>query len=413
MEAYLSDKEDPNSPLLVPQKISYRVSESPPPFLTEILSPLPFPPDIDTEDEDIEESAGPSSRSQIPWIAQREEGPSRSLSYRLTEGFVTASSQSVPDSDDHMSPSQQEPRPRPSVPESPFLRGNRQLQRKWDLPMILKGVEICACPDSGAEKNIILEETAIAIGLKDEIDDSNSELFTIANGKQIKSAGRVFVECAFARDPNVIKICVFHVFTRLVVPLIMGAGFLRETETLSLYRNRLQERPWIASLPMRVMHIDGSKERFKCYIDGNEVLANADTGSEMDLVSRNYALESRHNIKKLESDTEVQFADGSIALLAGQIFSRFKTCEREPWSTKWFYVLENLTCDVLLGVETLDENDAFNLDTSTVTTQQDSSGLDLNTIFWAKSVERKLADVLNLGNKATSQKRGNSASEYH
>jgi hypothetical protein len=37
----------------------------------------------------------------------------------------------------------------------------------------------------------------------------------------------------------------------------------------------------------------------------------------------------------------------------------------------------------------------------------------LNTIFWAKSGERKLADVLNLGKKATSQKRGNSASEYH
>jgi hypothetical protein len=279
--------------------------------------------------------------------------------------------------------------------------------------MILKEIEICACPDSGAEKNFMLEETAIALGLKDEIDNSNSELFTIANGKQIKSAGRVSVECAFARDSNVVKTCVFHVFTRLVVPLIMGAGFLRETETLSLYRNRLQERPWIASLPLRVMHIDGAKERFKCYIDGNEVLANADTGSEMDLMSRNYALESRHNIKKLEFDTEVQFADGSIALLAGQIFSQFRTCERDPWSTKWFYVLENLTCDVLLGEETLDENDAFNLDTSTVTTQQDSSGLDLNTIFWAKSVERRLADVLNLGNKATSQKRGNSASEYH
>ncbi|KAH0559027.1 hypothetical protein GP486_004365 [Trichoglossum hirsutum] len=269
----------------------------------------------------------------------------------------------------------------------------RGRQRKWDLPMLLRGSEVIACPDSGAEANFMSRETATSLGLNSEVDEEYSEVFVLGNGKPIASVGRVVIECSFARDPKENNTCLFHIFRVLVVPLIMGAKFLRETETFTRYKSRLQERAWSANLPLQVMHINGAKERFNCFLDSRLVFANADTGSEMDLMSKTYAesLVGRP-IKPLESDTEVQFADGSTAKLVGQIPSRFSLHESSSWTMKWFYVLAGLSCDVLLGDETLEDIDAFNLESSICLGEDDDSLSGLNIILWLKRPERLLAN---------------------
>lgn len=272
--------------------------------------------------------------------------------------------------------------------------------------MLLNGREVAACPDSGSSANIILEDTVQLLGLQEEADTAYSECFTLGNGKLVESIGRVSVECRFARDPSMVMTCVFHVFSKLIVPLIMGAGFLRETATLTNHRDRLRERSLDAGLPLKVMHINGTKEHFRCYINSKERLAAADTGSEMDLVSGRFARQSPYREMTLEKKAEIQFADGSIELVSTQVFSQFTPHVDLKWSPKWFYVLDGLSCDVLLGEQTLEQLRAFDDATSGVVTQQDAFGFALNIISWLRAPEEKASNLFRSFSKLLGRKRG-------
>ena len=72
---------------------------------------------------------------------------------------------------------------------------------------------------------------------------------------------------------------------------------------------------------------------------------------------------------------------------------------------KWFYVLEDLPCDVLLGEETLENLAAFNLETSTVDTEIDLYGCELMQIFGARDLKKKMANLHNLVSNNTRGKR--------
>ncbi len=83
----------------------------------------------------------------------------------------------------------------------------------------------------------------------------------------------------------------FFVFQRLApeVNVIMGCKFLEETKTLSHHRDRLRERSSMGMANRRVLQMKMPKVRLACYLDASLVLACADTGSEIDLMSRAYA----------------------------------------------------------------------------------------------------------------------------
>ena len=268
--------------------------------------------------------------------------------------------------------------------------------RKWDLPMVFGDLEIPACPDSGSEENIILQDVVTKLGLLASIDPATTEAFTLGNGKRVESIGMVRILCTFAKDRYADMWCCFNVFKELVVPLIMGAGFLRQTETLTRYRSRLRERPNQEHVIPRSLQVDNAKERLMCFLNHEPVMANADTGSEMNLISSAYACKVAPDaVQQLESQREVQFADGSTACLAGVTAVKFSLTTNSHAFEMWFYVLDGLTCDVLLGEETLDEVDAFDPDRMLVIpandTKNDISRIDLNTIVWLEVPERLLA----------------------
>lgn len=114
----------------------------------------------------------------------------------------------------------------------------------------------------------------------------------------------------------------------------------------------------------------------------------------MDLMSMTYAESlAGRPIKSLESDTEVQFADGSTAKLVGQIPTKFSLHVGGSWILKWFYVLAGLSCDVLLGDETLEDIDAFSLESSMCASGDRDSLSGLNIILWLKRPEQLLANA--------------------
>jgi hypothetical protein len=292
------------------------------------------------------------------------------------------------------------------------LKSRPRRQRIWDLPMLVNGTELLARPDTGAGGNFISVDSLALVKLSADFQPSIREDHELGNGKVITSIGTIVVECAFGNDSKTKYSCFFHVLSELVVPLIMGAKFLRETETYTLHKYRLQERAWLADLPLRITYISGAQERISCFLNSRNVLANADTGSEldlmspdyaakidyetkdleseMDLMSPDYAVKTGHKTKDLESEVEVPFADGSTAVLTGQVFTRFSLYEHGPWSPKWFYILPGLPCDVLLGAESLEDIDAFNPESSMCVSGSQKSSPGLYIIAWLNRGEHLL-----------------------
>ncbi|KAK5046544.1 hypothetical protein LTR84_008347 [Exophiala bonariae] len=275
----------------------------------------------------------------------------------------------------------------------------RRSKLKWDAPINLRGSEILACPDTGSEQNILSNDIAGELGVLDQIDPSRSCKFILANGKASWSLGTIELEMCFSKQPEILFTCIFHVFESLIRPVILGGVFLRNSDTLTKHRHsRLRRRFEPISGYPTVLHIGYARERFRCYVDSVMVDTHADTGSEMDLVSSKFVQKSTQRAKALETPMAVQFADGTFGEISHHIFTRFSADLERPkseWEGKWFYVLDDLPCEVLLGDDTLDMLDAFNRETSFVMEVLDPEGIQLCTIFWAHHLDQKASKLWN------------------
>jgi hypothetical protein len=279
-----------------------------------------------------------------------------------------------------------------------------------DLPMILGGLQsetVLSTPDSGSEENIISKDLIAALGLK--IDDSPEQQkeFRMGNNKIVKALGGVTIPCRFARDQVAELECWFYVFNTLITPLIMGMKFLDSTETLTKNKHRLQARLRPTNGPLLCASINNPKRRLRCYTSWtgpkeslfsmskfNETLANADTGSEIDLMSVEFCKRRGFSMGKVGlMDSKIQFADGSVAHLAGKARAvvTFGKSQNEHRIHRTFHVLEDLTCDVLFGEDFLEETNAFETYHSSFSIEHDDDLAQVNTIVWFKTPERFLA----------------------
>lgn len=177
----------------------------------------------------------------------------------------------------------------------------------------------------------------------------------------------------------------------------MGADFLRQAQTLTKHRNRLVERPYRSGLPSKVLRIGSWSDRYQCYVNEMTALADADTGSDLDLVSASFARNLVGKRTRIAESEEIQFADGSRARIREKVLIQFKPYGRLESSPKWFYVLKDLTCDVLLGQDTLDELGAYNEHSSSTIHSLFQATLSLKAIMWLNRAERWLAKCTRLG----------------
>ena len=121
-------------------------------------------------------------------------------------------------------------------------------------------------------------------------------------------------------------------------------------------------------------------------------LANADTGSVIDLISLDYCRRKRLRMQNVDfEDSQIQFADGSLASLQGKVDIQI-TLHRpdDERMERTFYVLENLTCDMLFGEDFLDETDAFETYKDSFCMEDDDDLAQVNTIVWLRTHERFL-----------------------
>ena len=279
-------------------------------------------------------------------------------------------------------------------------------RKKVQLPIDILGSTYATCPDSGSQENIMAK--AISDQLDLLIDDAaeHQKEFRMANGKVVKALGRTSVDCAFTKEPDSQHQCSFYVFKALIAPIIMGMAFLDATETLTKYKHRLQSSMVPRTGPLQLYGIDNPVQRIQCLADLRKVLANADTGSEIDLISLAYARRRGYYLEAVDfGDNRVQLADGSVAFLVGKVNISiiFGDVDSEfyGWGVlhteiqRTFYVLEGLTSDMVLGEEFLDETNAFETYRTALTFQESEDiYCHLDTIIWLRTPEKYIRNLL-------------------
>ena len=273
-------------------------------------------------------------------------------------------------------------------------QSHRQKRQKLDLPMIIHNVPLITRPDSGSEDNVLVVDLMSRLSLSLDTSIEHRKVYRMADGTTIKALGRVSLGCAFTKDPDVQVFCVFYVLRHLIHPIIMGMAFLSETETLSKYRHRLHPRSKPIAGPLQVCSLSSPKRRLFCIIDPEQhVLANADTGSEVDLISADYAKRRGFDISPIEpTESSVQLADGTITFLKGKVELHLKVGHRNgPSFQVVFYVMQDLTCDLLLGEDILDETDAFRTHGDALLIEEGDDVPGINAILWLNVVERFLS----------------------
>ncbi|CAH0057798.1 unnamed protein product [Clonostachys solani] len=276
-------------------------------------------------------------------------------------------------------------------------------RRRKVLPMMFETkcerISIAACPDTGSDVNIISLETARRLGFSSDIRKTEEVDFRLANNQPIKAIGQVDIACSFGagtpwHDQSLY--CIFQIFNSLSVPLIMGMQFLEMTETYSKYQDRLVEETVPRMHSLQISSVGRPRKSLICRLNAFVSLATADTGSDIDLISADYARSRGFQIDEVFHN--IMLADGTVEQTCGLIRSSFTVglvddvrgfISKSQNISIDFFVLSNLSSDVLIGQDTIEELNIFaNYSESFVPNISLTGESDVNIIRYIGKAER-------------------------
>lgn len=184
-----------------------------------------------------------------------------------------------------------------------------------------RAATVMASPDFGSDENAISLELTLKLGL--DMEQVEDKSFRMANGKVFWCCGRTVSACGFGTESHLGPkglMCTFYVFRTLASPLVMCMSFLERTQTLTVFRSRLVNLAISTFAVPRVLAIGNPHKRLTCSIDGEVLHAIPDSGSEVDLMSENYA--QRRGLAIIPKCSRIMFADGSIGKTCGIVSAR-------------------------------------------------------------------------------------------
>ncbi|KAI1160101.1 hypothetical protein F5B18DRAFT_540887 [Nemania serpens] len=273
---------------------------------------------------------------------------------------------------------------------------HRQPIERSFLPVLVGGKHIAALPDTNATCNVMTEQLAQSMGAYIKRSAAHTCVFTNAVGVQSRSVGETSLQVSFPDDPLKSWQCTFAVVQNCPEGLVFGDHFLRiVTETVTKFRHRLTKAvSGLARRTWRLMHMQRPRQKLGCLVDSELVFANADTGSDVDLVSLEYARFRGWDITCLPVDEGfVILSDGTIAKVLGYVDADLRvggiaTGERR------FYVLDGLVADIILGDATLDELDVFNVHVRSFVDLEEVDGIeDFYMIEWVERLNKLETEV--------------------
>ncbi|GAP91662.1 hypothetical protein SAMD00023353_6900230 [Rosellinia necatrix] len=227
---------------------------------------------------------------------------------------------------------------------------------EWMIDGKAMGKPITALPDSGADACFISLETAMLLGLNPK--PGTDRTVKLANGTKVASPGAVDVPWNFLNEEETHNTACW-ILPRSPHQIILGSKFLEETKCLTTHRHRIKVKDVPASESFHVRRLGEGKQRLWGYIGGKPVAALPDTGSDVMIMSRDYAQRLGLKIERDEKDmVELGFADGTTALTDGTVRDITWACGGHSIRCD-FLVLDNLNVDVILAKDYLFKMDVF------------------------------------------------------
>ncbi|KAK1829172.1 hypothetical protein QBC39DRAFT_137574 [Podospora conica] len=259
----------------------------------------------------------------------------------------------------------------------------------YECPGTLNGsIPVNALPDYGSSVNTVSE--AFATRHKLRVIHTPMQPISLVGDNRAESIGHVFVNFQFQGEQQSYR-REFHVLRKSVCDIILGKSFLAETETLTKFTRRITERVRLGIRRRdRLFLLDESpKDRIRCSVNGTAATAVPDTGSDLMLISAEFA--ERHGFKihrGKKHRREVELVDGSTVWTDGMVrgakldfevpWDKLQSVDYEqylehtaglsarasqgPVTTTFIcdlHVVEDLPCDIILSNEFIFKNNVF------------------------------------------------------
>ncbi|KAK0639684.1 hypothetical protein B0T16DRAFT_337399 [Cercophora newfieldiana] len=217
---------------------------------------------------------------------------------------------------------------------------------------LVNGKRVKAFLDTGADASFISPQLVSKLGLT--LKHHEPRTIHLPNHTSVVSPGMVEIPWVFQGETTLNKIQCW-VFPGAVHDLVLGSPFLNFSETLTKSKSRLATM----SRPLGLQPMGFKQQRLWGLLNNQPTLAVPDTGSDVMLVSRQYAMNVGLKVDwGYGGRLEVEYADGSTDWTSG-------IARDVPWTVGDttvscdFHVLDNLSVDVVLSNDYLFDMDVF------------------------------------------------------
>jgi hypothetical protein len=143
-----------------------------------------------------------------------------------------------------------------------------------------------AVPDTGSTLNLISEGYVTREGLGEH--DRTRTTILLPNNHQVKSSGSLTVLLKFTKEDTARPVN-FTILRGCVHDLILSGTLLREAQTFTKFREQIQRAPTALQAPIRVCLNGRPRQSVIGSIDGHRVIANPDTGSNVNVIEKSLA----------------------------------------------------------------------------------------------------------------------------
>ncbi|KXH27844.1 hypothetical protein CSIM01_06763 [Colletotrichum simmondsii] len=225
------------------------------------------------------------------------------------------------------------------------------------------------------------------------------------------SAGAITTSWAFAEGSERTWHLTFQVIDGFALDLVLGSEFLKSSGTMNQHRARLSiiPRPRWATSVLLTSSIGSIKERLRGTINGIEVQALADSGSESSLVSLNFARCRRdwHADIDWSDQRLLRFPDGNFEKTMGSVSAiwAYESHSLGSASATWaneesilFHILESCVHDVILGQAALEAIEAFTEHASSfIEVDKNPAPMEFNLVIWVPAKRPKFDQATDTG----------------
>ncbi|GFF55798.1 hypothetical protein IFM58399_10162 [Aspergillus lentulus] len=220
------------------------------------------------------------------------------------------------------------------------------VSRRYFVNGELNDIPVEALPDTGADECFISRALASKFGL--EPCPGSQKRIYLANNMTVLSPGMVEVPWKFTGERMI------HTLNCWILPgcthdLVLGSHFLRATQTLTKFVQRIKSE--IVALPrrLRLQLLGKGSQRLLGYLDGHFTAAFPDTGSDVMLISKDFAeklglaidYDGRNRLEIELGDGTTAQTNGIVKDVSWDVGGRSIRCD--------FHVFDDLCVDVVLS----------------------------------------------------------------